>query len=254
MALEMSSYTEDKVIDRFLRNQSYTPPGTVYLALFTTATDDDGTGTEVAGGSYGRKAITFGEPEDGIAANTAAITFSGMPAATLTHAAIYDAASSGNMLWHGALTTSKTVIGGQSVTFSVGDVAVGFTPASSATNYLRNKIIDHMLRNQSYTPAATMYQALFSDDTDVFGGGTEVSGGSYSRKATTFIAPTNGITSNSTDVSFAVMPAVVVTHGAVFDASSGGNMLLQNPLASPVTLAASDTLTFPMGDITCTVQ
>lgn len=254
MALEMSNYTEDKVIDRFLRNQSYTPPGTVYLALFTTATADDGTGTEVAGGSYSRKAVTFGEPEDGIAVNTAAITFSGVPAATLTHAAIYDAASSGNMLWHGSLTTSKTVTSGQDVTFNVGDVAVGFTPASSATNYLRNKIIDHMLRNQAYTPAAIMYQALFSGDTDLLGGGTEVSGGSYTRKTVTFIAPTNGITSNSVDVSYAVMPAGDVTHAAVFDASTDGNMLLQNPLASPVTLAANDTLTFPMGDITCTMQ
>lgn len=124
----MTDHLEDKLRDHVLRNVAYTSPATVYLALFTTATTDAGGGTEVVGGSYARQAVAFtaGAAGSGAADNTAAETFVNMPAATVTHAALFDAVSGGNMLLHAALTTPKTVAAGDTLTFAAGDIDAVF--------------------------------------------------------------------------------------------------------------------------------
>jgi hypothetical protein len=119
----ISDYLENALINAVLRNTAYTSPATVYLALYTTATTDAGGGTEVTGGSYARQAVTFGAPSNGVSTNSAAVSFTGMPAATVTHAGIRDALTGGNLLFHGALTASKTVGAGDTLTFAIGDIS-----------------------------------------------------------------------------------------------------------------------------------
>jgi len=46
----ISDYYENKIIDHMLRGQAFTPPSTIYLALYTVAPTDAGGGTEVSGG------------------------------------------------------------------------------------------------------------------------------------------------------------------------------------------------------------
>lgn len=120
----MTDYLEDKLRDHVLRNIAYASPATVYLALFSTATTDAGAGTEVAGGSYARQAVAFsaGGAGTGAADNTAAESFSNMPAVTVTHAALFDASTGGNMLFHGPLSASKTANAGDTLTFDAGDI------------------------------------------------------------------------------------------------------------------------------------
>lgn len=118
---QLSNYAENALINALLRNTAYTSPATVYLALFTSATSDGAAGTEVTGGGYARQAVTFGAPSDGASSNTGAVSFT-MPAATVTHAAIMDASTAGNMLFHGALSASKTTTSGQTLTFAIGDI------------------------------------------------------------------------------------------------------------------------------------
>lgn len=118
---QLSDYAENALINALLRSTAYTST-TVYLALFTTATSDAATGTEVTGGSYARQSITFGAPSNGVAANTVAVTFTAMPAATVTYAAIMNASTAGNMLFHGPLAASKTVGAGDTLTFAIGGI------------------------------------------------------------------------------------------------------------------------------------
>jgi len=111
---EMSNYLENALIDATLRNTSYTSPTTVYVALHTADPTDAGTGAEVSGGSYDRTLVTFGAPSDGASSNSADVTF---PTATaswgaVTHIGIWDASSSGNLLYHTALDSSKTIDSG----------------------------------------------------------------------------------------------------------------------------------------------
>lgn len=122
----MSNYLENALINATLRNTSYTSPSTVYAALFTSDPTDAGSGTEVSGGSYARKAITFGAPSNGASTNSAAVEFDQATASwgTVTHFGIYDASTSGNLLYHGALTASKVIDTGDVFKFATSSVTV----------------------------------------------------------------------------------------------------------------------------------
>lgn len=95
-----------------------------WLALYTVAPADDGTGgTEVTGGSYARQQVTF-TVTDQVASNTTDVVFSGMPGVTVVHAALWTASTGGQMLWHGPLDPSVTVQAGQTLRFGPGGVQV----------------------------------------------------------------------------------------------------------------------------------
>jgi hypothetical protein len=251
---KIADYLEDLSIDHLLRNQAHSPTANVYLALYTTATTDAGGGTEATGGSYAPQATTFSAAASGATSNSAAVSFTNMPAATVTHAAIVDADSGGNFLFHGPLTASKTTTAGQTLTFNIGEIDVGFTAGSAFTTYSRNVIIDRFLRNQSFTPPATVYLALYTSATDISGGGTESTGGSYARQALELDAATGGETSNTNLETFSSMPASTVTHAAILDASSGGNMMVQGALLSSEALGAGDNALFDPGEVLFTVD
>ena len=123
---EFTDFMENKIIDHMLRNQAYTPPSTLYVALFTTATTDAGGGTEVSGGSYARKAVTLAAASGGASENSAAITFPTATAdwGTITHVALMDALTGGNMLMHTPLDASKTINNGDTFKINAGDLDV----------------------------------------------------------------------------------------------------------------------------------
>lgn len=125
---DMSTYLKNALVNHTVRNSAYTSPTTVYVALFTSATDDDGGGTEVSAGGYSRKVATFHEPSNGSTDNPSDIVFGPATAdwGTITHAALYDAATGGNMLLHDALAASKTVGSGDKFEFTTGELNVIF--------------------------------------------------------------------------------------------------------------------------------
>lgn len=125
---------------------------------------------------------------------------------------------------------------------------------SAATDYLEDNLLNHILRNVTYTSPATVYVALFTTATTEAGGGTEVTGGGYARQAATFAAPSGGSTSNSAAITFGPATAAwgTVSHAAIFDAAVAGNMLIHGPLTTPKTVGVGDTTTFAVGALTVT--
>lgn len=131
----MSNYWEDAHV-AFLNGTAMTPPANLYVALFTTATDDASGGTEVTGGSYARAAIAASPGSwaatsggNGVTSNVSAVTFTTSTASwgTVTHFGIYDASTSGNRLLHGALSSSISVgSSGITVTLAAGALQVTF--------------------------------------------------------------------------------------------------------------------------------
>lgn len=128
-----SNYLENELLDHVLRGATagtaYAQPAAVYVALFTgTATAAEleaGTITnEVTGGSYARQAVTFDAPVGGATANSAAVSFTSMPAVTVAFAAVMDATTAGNVLFYGALTASKTLNAGDTFTINTGDLDI----------------------------------------------------------------------------------------------------------------------------------
>ena len=121
-----SDYMENKVIDHMLRNQAFTPPSTLYVALYTVSPSDAGGGTEVSGGSYARQTVTLSAASAGATSNSADITFPQATAdwGTIVAVGIMDAASGGNLLAWGALTTSKTVNNGDQFKILAGNLTL----------------------------------------------------------------------------------------------------------------------------------
>jgi hypothetical protein len=125
-----TDYLEDAMLNHVLRNTAYTSPTTIYVALFTTLPADDGTGgVEVTGGSYARQAVTFAAPSSGVVANSGAVTFPTATASwgTVLGMGLFDAVSGGNLLYFGALATSKTVDNGDQISFANAALTVAET-------------------------------------------------------------------------------------------------------------------------------
>ena len=110
----MSNYLELKMLDHFLGTSSTSAPSNVFLSLWTSDPTDAGSGTELSGDAYARQDINFAAASGGAAASNATVTF---PTATgswgtITHIGIHDAATSGNLLYHSALSASKAIASG----------------------------------------------------------------------------------------------------------------------------------------------
>lgn len=141
-AQALSDYVENKVIDSLLRNQTFPTIANTYIGLSTAACSDSGFGTEVSGGSYARVAVasslanwagtqsagstTASSGTGGQTSNNAAITFPTPSAGwgTVTHWFIADASTAGNILVCAALTVSKTINSGDSVSFAIAALTV----------------------------------------------------------------------------------------------------------------------------------
>lgn len=123
---EISNYLENALINATLRNTSFTSPAAVYMGLYTSDPTDANTGTEVSGGSYTRTAVTMGAPSNGVSTNSAAIEFPQASGSwgTVGWIGILDATSAGNLLYHTALDTSKTISSGDIFKIAIGGLSV----------------------------------------------------------------------------------------------------------------------------------
>jgi len=122
----LSDYAEKLLLDFLMTTGTATRPTNWYVALFTAAPNDAGGGTEVSAGGYARQSVAFSAAASpgGTTSNSGEVSFtaSGGDYGTVTHMGIFDASSSGNLLWHGALTASKAVADGDTLTFAVGNI------------------------------------------------------------------------------------------------------------------------------------
>ena len=137
-------------------------------------------------------------------------------------------------------------------------IAILFAPMAEFATYLENELYDHLFRNAGYTSPTTVYAALFDTtaSTANLEAGTltgEISGSAYARTAITFGAPTNGLGSNSSAVTF---PAAsggdwgTIRYMAIMDSSGTGvNVLMYTQLDSDVVINDGNQFQFNIGDI-----
>lgn len=122
----LSDFSEKLVLDWLMTNGSATRPTAWHVALFTVAPSDSGGGTEVSGNGYSRKAVTFAAASTpgGTTSNTNALSYTaaGGSWGTVSHIGIFDAATGGNLLWHGGLIASKAVGDGDTLEFAINSI------------------------------------------------------------------------------------------------------------------------------------
>lgn len=117
----------------------------------------------------------------------------------------------------------------------------------SFSNYLEDAVLNHVFGSGSgtYTPASTLYVALFTSAPSDTGGGTEVSGGGYARQTGTFTT-SSGTASNDSAIEYPTATAdygTVVAMG-IFDASTSGNLLAYGTLTVSKNVSSGDVLRF----------
>lgn len=125
---EMSDYLEVALLNATLNGTAFTAVNDPYVSLHTADPTDAGTGAEVSGGSYARTAASFATASgtSGLVATDADVTF---PTATGTWGVVgwiglWDASTGGNMLYHTALDTSKTIDSGDIFKITTGNLTV----------------------------------------------------------------------------------------------------------------------------------
>lgn len=121
----------------------------------------------------------------------------------------------------------------------------------SKTNYLETQILNHVLRATPYSAPSTVYVALFTSAPGEAGGGTEVTGGSYTRQSVTFTSPAPDTVMNTSDVNFPVATADwgTIVAFAIMDQASAGNMLYFANLSASRTVLTNDQFRFPTGQL-----
>jgi hypothetical protein len=266
----LTDFAEGKMLDHVLNNVNYSPAATLYLALCTADPTDAATGAsmnEVAdSGSYARTAISFAAAASRQVAQNATVTFPQASGSwgTVSHWAIVDSAThgAGNVLAHGALSASKSIVAGNTPSVASGQVTVSFN-SGGISNYLANIWLDRMFRNQAFSPPTTHAALTTATIADSNTGATitEVTNANaYARKTVnpnggsspTWDLASSGEVDNTHAITMAtatgswgtVVAACLVdsgTHGA-------GNLLFYDNAIVDQAVGNGDTVEFAVGD------
>jgi hypothetical protein len=125
----------------------------------------------------------------------------------------------------------------------------------SLTNTFETTTLTWLLTASSATRPTAWYIGLFTAAPNDTGGGTEVSGTAYVRKAVTFTV-TGDTASNSAAVEWPVAGGSwgTITDLAIFDAVTAGNMIGYATLTAAKTIATGDVFRIPLGDLDVTLD
>ena len=126
------------------------------------------------------------------------------------------------------------------------------------SDYLEDKVLDHVFGGSAYSAPATLYVGLYTAAPSDTGGGTEVSGGSYARKSIAAMtvsgtSPTTATNGAAVEFETATGAWGTVTQVGVFDAATSGNLLAWAALTASKTVASGDVFRFDAGDLDITL-
>ena len=123
----------------------------------------------------------------------------------------------------------------------------------SFSDYLEDKVLDHVFGGTAYTAPTTLYVGVFTSAASDTGPGTEVSGNGYARQSVAFTvsgtSPTTAASSAAVEFPEATGSWGTVTYAGVFDAASGGNMLAWAELTDPSDFVTALPKAITTGDI-----
>lgn len=261
MAGSISDYLENKLLDHVLKNDAFAVPTNIYIALSTADPLDDGSGlAEPSGNGYARVVCNAWDAAASRAiANTGAVEFAEATGnwGSITHFAIFDAITGGNFLAHGDLAASKTIGAGDDASFAAGDLDVSLN-SGGVSDYLANKLLDHVFKTTSYSQPTNIYVALATATINDATTGTTITepGENYERKQhEAYDAASGGASENTGAITFVTATAAwgTVTYVALIDASTVGNILFYTVLDAPKAIGQGDTAKFNAGALDFTM-
>lgn len=109
--MSISNYAELKILDHTTGRLAWTMPATVYVKLHLADSGEDGTTSPAANTT--RQAASWAAAASGSISTSAAITWTNVSTTeTYSHWSLWDAATAGNCLWTGALSSTASVVAG----------------------------------------------------------------------------------------------------------------------------------------------
>ena len=122
---------------------------------------------------------------------------------------------------------------------------------ASITNYLENKLCEHVLLGQGYVPPASIYIGLHSGNPGETGTDNELVGNGYKRAKATFGGAISGIVINDSEVLFDAATGTwpTLTYISVHDSQMGGNALFYGALSPSVVVSTGNNFRIPPGNL-----
>jgi len=261
--MSLSNSAENSILNHILRNVDWNIPA-VYVSLHISDPGETGTG-EVNATWYttgkrkqpvsGWNAADTVIPSNG-ATNNGLIEFATVSGANVvvTHFGLWTADAGGTFLYGGAFDSSKQFSSGS--TPKIFDQELNIIANDPFSNYLKPRIIDHLLGTTTWTNPTSVQLALYTSNPTAADNGNEVLGGrGYTRQTLTFTAPSGGATQNSGAVDFG--PATNswgdVSHWGIRD-NSGANLLIFGAWNSPDSPVNGDDYILQSGDLDITAS
>lgn len=264
--MSLSNFAENSILDHIFKTTPYSQPAGIFIALSTADPTDDGSGiAEPTGGAYARvQSDTWDVAASRATKNTNAITF---PTATdtqgtVTHFAILDALTGGNMLAHGALTAPRVINSGNTETFAAGIIDIS-VDAGAMSDYLANELLDHIFLTGAFSVPTNIYVGFTSAtvlDSDTGSSITEINGNNYARTImNSWDAASGGATENTDIITFPTASGtwLEIIDFIITDASSSGNLLFYDtvPVVSPsIIIESGEIPTIAIGAIDITLD
>lgn len=118
----LSDYSENLLLQWLMTTAVVTRPTAWHVALFSVAPSDAGGGTELSGGGYARQPAAF-TVSGNVASNSAVIEFVNNGALdwpNIVAVGIFDAATLGNLLFHGLLASARDPALNDTIRFAAG--------------------------------------------------------------------------------------------------------------------------------------
>jgi hypothetical protein len=260
--MSLSNYAENKLLDHVLKVAAFSVPANLYVALSLADPTEDGSGLdEPAGGAYARvQCNAWDVAANRATSNTSVIQF---PRATddwgaITHWALFDASSGGNMLAYGALTgpSSLTILDTMRPRIVAGGLDIAFQSGGFST-YLANELLDHLLKVGAYSVPTDLYLGFSTANPGDSGAGVAEPAAGYVRTVqNTWDAASGGATANTNDFEANYVASGnqgTLTHVCLWDALTTGNLLAYAPLAASIAITEGLFPEFLAGELDITL-
>lgn len=125
------------------------------------------------------------------------------------------------------------------------------------SNYLEDKVLDHVFKGSSFAQPSSLFIALFTADPGEEGSLGEVAAGGYARvECANWAQAANGSKATAQVVTFpqATDAWGTITHFGIFDAATGGNFILGGAFTTSKAIGSGDTVELASGTLVVTLD
>ena len=119
------------------------------------------------------------------------------------------------------------------------------------SDYLENKLANHVFRNMDFESPQEVWIGLFYNDPKDHAQAKELVGNGYQRESVNFDTPIDGLMKNSEKIIFhkASSAWVVISHLALFTEKNGGHMLFRGEVSTPVKIGKGKNFVIRVADL-----